>query len=103
MVDGKEATDHEAQTSFRKKTPPRQNRPAFARSRTRQISSIKQSYLSGCAARRAVALPEVSPRIHQGRDGDSRYILIGRWRVAAIAGQCGGDAGAGDLERRDQH
>ena len=51
MVDGKEATDPEAQTSFQKKTPPHQIRPAFAGSRTRQIGSIKRSYLLGCAAR----------------------------------------------------
>ena len=33
----------------------------------------------------AVALPGVPRGIHQGRDGDSRDILVGRRRVAAIA------------------
>ena len=40
----------------------------------------------------AVAFSCVPRRIHQRRDGNSRDIFVGRWRVAAIAEHPGKDA-----------
>jgi integrase len=55
LIDGMEATDHEAQTNFQKKTQDHEIRLAPARSRTRQAKSIGVAKLAPHDLRRTCA------------------------------------------------